>query len=337
MQLYQLTQLSVNLLHRGFTHGLFDRYMSSKHNFADVSAKGDSQGVLSNLTGMAAGLGILSTLEHYSLSSSPYALFSVFGCLFPIHLYATYKACKSVKLQILSQGRVVRLMHEFLTNSALPQIVFTVLNRDYHTPTKLASHIPLNGIDHMCNTESRFDEHHTFKSYGWRDVKIGVSLNDAFTTQSSLMSSITRYQDEYYLLSIDECNDIHNPVYICLHKDAQHYEKLKAMLNAAYVSKLLAGYQHDTTNNDKQPLQLSIDQREQLLDHAYKLTESTYSIFQTALERAGYWTDTIIVSDDGCRCNWYMTENDSTSNTNDIIEGDNDSSDTNTDSDTSHI
>lgn len=324
----------------GTSHGLFTRYMSQSHNFADVSAKNESQQVISNLLGMSTGLVILQSLQYFGLGSSVTALFGVFSILFPMHLYATYKACKSIELELLSQGRVIRLLHTFVTNVSLPNVVFTVMNKKYTTPTKQANHITMPNIQYMTNTETYFDEHNKLSKYDWFDMCIGVSLSTAFNTQQSLLNAIQRYQDEYYMISIDRIvnntdrtNKTTKPyVYICLHHDASHYEKLKSMLNGTYVSKLLAAYQQQHNH-----VNLTIHEQTKLLDQAYKLTTATYSIFQTCLVRSQWSVDTVIISDNGVRCNWYSVDNTvhDYDSSNQIDQPD--TTDTNSDSDTSNI
>ncbi|XP_060679021.1 RUS1 family protein C16orf58 homolog, partial [Hemiscyllium ocellatum] len=147
----------------GATRAALTVHQARRDNMADVSAKDGSQETLVNLTGLACSL-ILTPLisENIVLTYVLYALFTA------LHLYANYRAVRSVVMCTLNQARLRLLVGDFLRAGKVstPAAVNSrePLLPDFRQSVSIHLGAPLNTIIHSIFDYQRVLENNS-KNY----------------------------------------------------------------------------------------------------------------------------------------------------------------------------
>ncbi len=94
------------------THANFVRWLSLRNNIADITAKADSQMVVSELLGLGVGVAFIT---HWH---QPWHLFACFAICAPIHLVCTLGRLRSVRFGMLSESRALQLFNAYVRHHA---------------------------------------------------------------------------------------------------------------------------------------------------------------------------------------------------------------------------
>uniref|UniRef100_A0A4W5LL13 RUS family member 1 n=1 Tax=Hucho hucho TaxID=62062 RepID=A0A4W5LL13_9TELE len=107
----------------GATRAALTVHQARRDNMADISAKDGSQETLVNLAGLLVSL-ILIPL----VTDNPLLTFVLFFLFTILHLFANYKAVRSVVMETLNEARLAIVLHQYLRDgrvlSPLERLVF---------------------------------------------------------------------------------------------------------------------------------------------------------------------------------------------------------------------
>ncbi|EME30183.1 glutamate N-acetyltransferase [Galdieria sulphuraria] len=175
------------------------RSFAKRENFGDISAKANSQEVLSNLFGTFLGIGFSIILGHswWQLSVAYFVYFIMFFLL-------NYLGVKGLHLRTLNLQRSLLLGWSYWKSSQ----VSTVEEVNYRENVILPS----------------------IMSFG-RYIRFGVSLRDIHLTGSELAALLDKYRQAKYLLTVR-----HGQVYIVFHMEARVKDELQAILQATFLA-----------------------------------------------------------------------------------------------------
>lgn len=175
------------------------RSFAKRENFGDISAKSNSQEVLSNLIGTFLGIG-LSIVFSYSWWQLSIAYIIYFILFFLLN----YLGVKGLQLRTLNLQRSLLLGWSYWKHSR----VSTVEEINYRENVILPSML----------------------SFG-RYIHVGVSLRDLNLTGTELALLLDKYRHAKYLLTIQR-----GQVYIVFHMEARVKDELQAILQATFLS-----------------------------------------------------------------------------------------------------
>ncbi|KAK0393049.1 hypothetical protein QR680_000033 [Steinernema hermaphroditum] len=102
----------------GATRAAIIQHQARRHNLADVAAKDGSQETLVNLSALLASLILIPTVHgKKSIVWCFYVFFTA------IHLYANYKAVRTLHFDILNERTLALSVSQFVKNNTVPSIV----------------------------------------------------------------------------------------------------------------------------------------------------------------------------------------------------------------------
>ncbi|RVE69875.1 hypothetical protein OJAV_G00082250 [Oryzias javanicus] len=109
----------------GATRAALTVHQARRDNMADISAKDGSQETLVNLAGLIVSLILIPLItDNFSLSLSLFFLFTI------LHLFANYKAVRSVVMETFNQARLSIVLQQYLKDKR-------ILKFKKNTPIKL--------------------------------------------------------------------------------------------------------------------------------------------------------------------------------------------------------
>ncbi|CAG07219.1 unnamed protein product [Tetraodon nigroviridis] len=98
----------------GATRAALTVHQARRDNMADISAKDGSQETLVNLAGLLVSLALVSFVaDNAALTLSLFFLFTV------LHLFANYKAVRSVVMETLNEARLSIVLQEYLKDGRM--------------------------------------------------------------------------------------------------------------------------------------------------------------------------------------------------------------------------
>ncbi|XP_059413427.1 RUS family member 1-like [Carassius carassius] len=95
----------------GATRAALTVHQARRNNMADISAKDGSQETLVNLAGLLVSLALIPLV-----TDNPLLTFFLFTVL---HLFANYKAVRSVVMEMLNEARLSIVLHQYLLDGQL--------------------------------------------------------------------------------------------------------------------------------------------------------------------------------------------------------------------------
>jgi hypothetical protein len=226
----------------GLTNGAckasINRQLAIQNNMGDVTAKGFAQGLAAYLTGLSLGVG-LNTVVPYLIDAGSLAtaflataipglpdstvavleagisrmsvLWTVFASLVGIHIWASYRALRSIALRSLNTERTTILLDHFLS-----------LPPDQRTPENLLQPQDLREqqLEHII---TKVPSHS-------RSPKIILdgSIAETFANQSQLARGIATFMQDKYLLQI---RPDQSAIRVHFHADALPLDVLRAFVH----------------------------------------------------------------------------------------------------------
>ncbi|GLH11206.1 Uncharacterized protein GBIM_16033 [Gryllus bimaculatus] len=281
----------------GATRAAITQHQAIRDNMADVSAKDGSQETFVNLTASMLGILILSlcTEERYS--------WGLFITITILHLYANYKAVRSLRLLSLNPGRLILLLQTYLTKGVIscPEII----NKE--ESVFLGS--GLTDLD-LCG-------HHVILGTSLKKI-----LSSGVISAEDLNLLANLYRKRKYMLVADTKN---KKIYVALQHKVQPVEIIEAYFHAVLLGiciSLFSGSSLKTLQMDKKEVSCPLHHLETLMNkynagskkamriplEAVLATDDViskeFSEFFTALRSIGWSTQNHQLGVDEWRSNW---------------------------------
>lgn len=98
----------------GATRAALTVHQARRNNMADISAKDGSQETLVNLAGLLVSLALIPLV-----TDNPLLTFILFFLFTVLHLFANYKAVRSVVMETLNEARLSIVLHQYLLDGQL--------------------------------------------------------------------------------------------------------------------------------------------------------------------------------------------------------------------------
>ncbi|XP_057673052.1 RUS1 family protein C16orf58 homolog [Corythoichthys intestinalis] len=182
----------------GATRAALTVHQARRDNMADISAKDGSQETLVNLAGLLVSL-ILIPL----VTDNPALTLTLFFLFTALHLFANFKAVRSVVMETLNEARLAILLRHFL--------------RDGHVLTPL---------------EANREEPVFLEFRKTLPIKLGVRLQEVVQRPEELRLAMRK--DAPFLLGVTN-----GCVRVCLASHAHTRDEIKAMCQAIWLSDML--------------------------------------------------------------------------------------------------
>uniref|UniRef100_A0A3Q3D3X5 RUS family member 1 n=2 Tax=Hippocampus comes TaxID=109280 RepID=A0A3Q3D3X5_HIPCM len=184
----------------GATRAALTVHQARRDNMADISAKDGSQETLVNLAGLLVSL-ILIPL----VTDNPGLTISLFFLFTALHLFANYKAVRSVVMETLNEARLAIVLRHFL--------------RDGYVPTPL---------------ETNREEPVFLEFRKTLPIKLGVRLQEVVQSPEQFRLALMR-KDAPFLIGITN-----GCVQVCLSAHAHTRDEIRAMCQAIWLSDRLS-------------------------------------------------------------------------------------------------
>uniref|UniRef100_A0A3B3WGI6 RUS family member 1 n=1 Tax=Poecilia mexicana TaxID=48701 RepID=A0A3B3WGI6_9TELE len=184
----------------GATRAALTVHQARRDNMADISAKDGSQETLVNLAGL-----LVSLLLIPLVTDNPVLTVSLFFLFTVLHLFANYKAVRSVVMETFNEARLSIVMQQYLKD------------RRILSPSEANQREPV------------------FLQFGkTTPVKLGVRLQDVAQSPEELNLALKENNMPFLLGIRSGC------ICVCLGTDASVRDEIRAMCQAACVSNMLS-------------------------------------------------------------------------------------------------
>ncbi|XP_068584112.1 RUS family member 1 [Cebidichthys violaceus] len=184
----------------GATRAALTVHQARRDNMADISAKDGSQETLVNLAGLLVSLMLIPLVtDNLILTVSLFLLFTV------LHLFANYKAVRSVVMETLNEARLSIVLQRYLRDGR----VLSPLEANQREPVFLEfrKKVP---------------------------IKLGVRLQEVVESPEDLNLALKENSMPYLLGVRNGC------VCVCLGPEASVHDEIRAMCQAVWLSSKLS-------------------------------------------------------------------------------------------------
>ncbi|KAK9534791.1 hypothetical protein VZT92_007214 [Zoarces viviparus] len=184
----------------GATRAALTVHQARRDNMADISAKDGSQETLVNLAGLLVSLMLIPVVtDNPILTVSLFLLFTV------LHLFANYKAVRSVVMETLNEARLSIVLKGFLRDGRVP----SPLEANQREPVLLEFRKTV-------------------------PIKLGVRLQEVVESPEDLNLALRENNMPYLLGVRNGC------VCVCLGPEASVHDEIRAMCQAVWLSSKLS-------------------------------------------------------------------------------------------------
>ncbi|XP_043955750.1 RUS1 family protein C16orf58 homolog [Gambusia affinis] len=184
----------------GATRAALTVHQARRDNMADISAKDGSQETLVNLAGL-----LVSLLLIPLVTDNPVLTLSLFFLFTVLHLFANYKAVRSVVMETFNEARLSIVMQQYLKDGRIL------------SPSEANQREPV------------------FLQFGkTTPIKLGVRLQDVAQSSEELNLALKENNMPFLLGIRNGC------ICVCLGTDASVRDEIRAMCQAACVSNILS-------------------------------------------------------------------------------------------------
>ncbi|XP_040918871.1 RUS1 family protein C16orf58 homolog [Toxotes jaculatrix] len=184
----------------GATRAALTVHQARRDNMADISAKDGSQETLVNLAGLLISL-ILIPL----ITNNPILTLSLFVLFTILHLFANYKAVRSVVMETFNEARLSIVWQQYLRDKR----ILSPLEANQREPVF-------------------FDFRKTVP------IKLGVRLQEVVQSPEELQLALKKNNMPYLLGVRDGC------ICVCLGPEASVHDEIRAMCQAVWISNMLS-------------------------------------------------------------------------------------------------
>ncbi|CAM4366809.1 unnamed protein product [Leuciscus chuanchicus] len=245
----------------GATRAALTVHQARRNNMADISAKDGSQETLVNLAGLLVSLALIPLV-----TDNPLLTFTLFFLFTVLHLFANYKAVRSVVMETLNEARLSIVLHRYL------------LNGQVLSPVEANQREPV------------------FLSLGRTvPIKMGVRLGDIVQEPGELQLAL-KNNSKPYLIGIKNAT-----VCVCLGSDASVHDKIMAACQALCLRNVLnndssLGGALKQLANTKDPWEL--------VSQSHKMIDQIFYTFLKELDQAKWQTDRTLLDWNEWRVEW---------------------------------
>ncbi|KAG9264030.1 hypothetical protein AMEX_G22209 [Astyanax mexicanus] len=244
----------------GATRAALTVHQARRNNMADISAKDGSQETLVNLAGL-----LVSLLLIQLVTDNPMLTFILFFLFTALHLFANYKAVRSVIMETLNEARLSIVLQQYLLDG---QIL---------SPAEANQREPV------------------FLEFKRKvPIKLGARLGDFIKDPAELQLAL-KNNTKSYLIGVQN-----RRVCVCLGADASVRDEIMAACQAVCISAVL-----HTPRQDGVLKQLcKTRDSQELVSESQKLIDQIFQPFLTGLEQAKWQTDRTLLDWDEWRVEW---------------------------------
>ncbi|XP_038836775.1 RUS1 family protein C16orf58 homolog isoform X1 [Salvelinus namaycush] len=247
----------------GATRAALTLHQARRDNMADISAKDGSQETLVNLAGLLVSL-ILIPL----VTDNPLLTFVLFFLFTILHLFANYKAVRSVVMETLNEARLAIVLHQYLRDGR----VLGPLEANHKEPVFLEFRRTV-------------------------PIKLGVRLGELVYTSEDLHLAM-KNNHKPFLIGVKR-----GSVCVCLGTDASVCDEIRAVCQAVCLCTVL----HPVSPLEGALKQLSMSHSNnhwELVHESHKLMDQIFQPFLKALEVAGWQTSRTLLDWNEWRVEW---------------------------------
>lgn len=244
----------------GATRAALTVHQARRDNMADISAKDGSQETLVNLAGLLVSL-ILIPL----VTDNPVLTLSLFFLFTILHLFANYKAVRSVVMETFNEARLSIVLQQYLRDKR-------ILN-----PLEANQREPV------------------FLEFGKAvPVRLGVRLQEVVQSPDELSLALKGNNRPYLLGIRNGC------VCVCLGPEASVHDEIRAMCQAVWLSSMLSPKtsKESTCSSPKQQSQW------EMVHESHKLMDIIFNPFLKGVEAAGWDIKRTLLDWDEWRVEW---------------------------------
>ncbi|XP_056111190.1 RUS1 family protein C16orf58 homolog isoform X1 [Rhinichthys klamathensis goyatoka] len=245
----------------GATRAALTVHQARRNNMADISAKDGSQETLVNLAGLLVSLVLIPLV-----TDNPLLTFILFFLFTVLHLFANYKAVRSVVMETLNEARLSIVLHRYLLNGQ----VLSPLEANQREPVflSLGRTVP---------------------------IKMGVRLGDIVQEPGELQLAL-KNNSKPYLIGIKNAT-----VCVCLGSDASVHDEIMAACQALCLRNVLhndssLGGALKQLANTKDPWEL--------VSQSHKMIDQIFDTFLKELDQAKWQTDRTLLDWNEWRVEW---------------------------------
>ncbi|XP_067332981.1 RUS1 family protein C16orf58 homolog isoform X2 [Channa argus] len=189
----------------GATRAALTVHQARRDNMADISAKDGSQETLVNLAGLLVSL-ILIPL----VTDNPILTLSLFFLFTILHLFANYKAVRSVVMETFNEARLSIVLHQYLIDKRI-----------------------------LSPFEANQKEPVFFECRKIVPIKLGVRLQEVVQSPEELNLALKNNNMPYLLGVQNGC------VCVCLGPEASVHDEIRAMCQALWLQSM---FSHSASN-----------------------------------------------------------------------------------------
>uniref|UniRef100_A0A8C1V0X1 Zgc:162613 n=1 Tax=Cyprinus carpio TaxID=7962 RepID=A0A8C1V0X1_CYPCA len=246
----------------GATRAALTVHQARRNNMADISAKDGSQETLVNLAGLLVSLALIPLV-----TDNPLLTFILFFLFTVLHLFANYKAVRSVVMETLNEARLSIVLHRYLLDGQLlspaeanqKEPVFLSLRRT--VPIKLG-------------------------------VRLGDIVQESVHLYDSARAAMTHLWDAFFSPGT---------VCVCLGSDASVRDEIMAACQALCLRAVL----HDDSSLSGALKQLSNTKDPwELVSQSHKMVNQIFQTFLKELDQAKWHTDQTLLDWNEWRVEW---------------------------------
>ncbi|KAK0153743.1 RUS1 family protein C16orf58 [Merluccius polli] len=247
----------------GATRAALTVHQARRDNMADISAKDGSQETLVNLAGLLISLVLIPLV-----TDNPVLTLSLFFLFTMLHLFANYKAVRSVVMETFNEARLSIVLHQYLRNEQI-----------------------LGPADANRQEPVFLDFRKTVS------IKLGVKLKDVAQSQEELELAL-KNNNKPYLLGVK-----HGCVCVCLAPRVSVCDQIRAVCQAICLSSLLSSAENEAP---EQLLKLKSPSHWDMVCNSHKLMDQMFETFLKGVESAGWQTHRTLLDWDEWRVQWKL-------------------------------
>lgn len=245
----------------GATRAALTVHQARRNNMADISAKDGSQETLVNLAGLLVSLVLIPLV-----TDNPLLTFILFFLFTVLHLFANYKAVRSVVMETFNEARLSIVLHRYLLNGQ----VLSPVEANQREPVflSLGRTVPIN---------------------------MGVRLGDIVQEPGELQLAL-KNNSKPYLIGIKNAT-----VCVCLGSDVSVHDEIMAACQALCLRNVLhndssLGGALKQLANTKDPWEL--------VSQSHKMIDQIFYTFLKELDQAKWQTDRTLLDWNEWRVEW---------------------------------
>ncbi|KAM4597724.1 RUS family member 1 [Polymixia lowei] len=252
----------------GATRAALTVHQARRDNMADVSAKDGSQETLVNLAGLLVSL-ILIPL----VTDNPILTVTLFFLFTVLHLFANYKAVRSVVMETFNEARLSIVLHRYLRDGCI-----------------------------LGPAEANPKEPVFFEFRKTVPVKLGVRLQELVQSPEELNLALKNNSMPYLLGVKNGC------VCVCLGTQASICDEIRAVCQALCLSSVL----NPATAEEEAPqtlVMLKSQSHWEMVFNSHKLMDQIFNPFVKGVEAAGWQIHRTLLDWDEWRVEWKTKSN----------------------------